>query len=101
VVVILWRRPRLASPNALKDLPKLQSLTLMRTQVTGKGLAKVQALRHLKVLVLMRLKTTPALIEQLKHFQHLDELQIGQTHFSDEERRELTAALPKLSISQN
>ena len=84
--------------DALKDLPKLEELLLMRTKLTDKGLAKVQALRGLKSLTLIRLKVTPELIEQLKRFKQLDEMQIGQTDFTDQQKRELTEILPNLSI---
>ena len=80
-------------------MPKLEELLLMRTQVTEKGLAKVQALRGLKRLKLIRLKVTPELIEQIKRFTHLDRVTISQTTLTEEQRRELTAILPNLSIN--
>jgi Leucine-rich repeat (LRR) protein len=87
--------------DVLKELPKLEGLTLMRTQVTAKGLATVHDLGKLKGLTLMRLKTTPELIDQIKRFKHLDKVYIGQMKFTPEQERELTAALPNLSINEN
>jgi hypothetical protein len=84
--------------DSLQDLPKLAELTLMRTQLTDEGLRKLQALRGLKSLTLIRLNVTPELIEQLKHFEHLDKLHISQTDFTEEQKRELTTALPNLTI---
>lgn len=84
--------------ESLKGLPLLEELQLMRTKVTDKGLATVRSLGGLKRLSLIRLKTTPALIEQLKQFKNLDSLIISQTTFTDQQKRELTEALPNLSI---
>lgn len=84
--------------ESLKDVPQLEKLMLVRTQVTAKGLAEVQALRGLKKLELIRLKVTPELIEQLKRLKHLDTISISQTIFTEEQKCDLTEALPNLSI---
>lgn len=85
--------------DSLNELPALKEVMLMRTQITEKGLAKLRKLKTVKHLKLVRLKMTPEMLEGLKTLSQFESLDIGQTKFTEKERRELVKALPKLRIN--
>lgn len=67
----------------LTDLPKLQALSLARSQVTDDGLQQIEGLSQLQFLNLANTKITGRSLSHLKKLSRLQSLYLGNTPIAD------------------
>lgn len=70
--------------DAIASWPKLETLRLAGTQVTGKGLGKLQSRSSLKALMLTNSPVDNSIFDELASFPELGLLDLAYTHITDD-----------------